>query len=148
MAILAMLRRGQDARGTSPERHTSPLRLSAVSLPRMSGRAGRIPLANHAACHGHLGHAPARAGCPWHVPGVTHFPASVIGGFDAEDERQSEPNRARSHAACHGHLGHAPARAGCPLPVPRAAHFPTSVIGGIDAEDERYASEPTGPRPG
>ena len=55
MAILAMPGHGQDARGTS-----------SVPWPSWPCRGtGRMPVALPL-CHGHPGHAGARAGRPWH----------------------------------------------------------------------------------
>jgi hypothetical protein len=97
-----------------PAWHTSPVRLSAVSVPRMSGSAGQIPLANHAACHGHLGHAPARAGCPWHVPERRTSPLRLSAVSMPRMSGRASQIPLADRAACHGHPGHAPARAGCP----------------------------------
>ena len=51
-----------------------------------------------AACHGHLGHARARAGCPWHGPRVTHFPTSVI-GFSGTDHEGGDDGALRGGVA-------------------------------------------------
>ena len=88
-------RYGRAPRGRPPRRapHTTPLRLSTVRGDEMRIVGSGAPTGNPGAwgratswCHGHRGHAPARAGCPGTWPRVARFPISAIGISEADDE--------------------------------------------------------------
>ena len=46
-------------------RASSRTRKAGTAMPR---RSADLEVGTPSACHGHPGHAPSRAGCPWHVP--------------------------------------------------------------------------------
>ncbi len=53
-------------------------------------------------CHGHPGHARARAGCPWHTPARPTLPHIVIGSFGRNDETISRAEQSPTRQSSYG----------------------------------------------